>query len=416
MLNHHQNIFTKILSDNWECFKGKFPSYADTYYDEVITKVLGCADPTFGFAQYMCSSCGDHDKIVAFSCKTKFCLRCARVFSENFTHKLKERLHPDVIYRHLILTIPEQLRQMFYQNRKNKKILNDFFAAGWAAVKSLISMATGLTLKCGAVIIMHSAGRKSDYKPHLHILLMAGGLDEKEGSWCPLGSFSFWQFRLSWQDHLLKMAEKWLSKEETQYLTAGLKRNYPNGFVFRLTGGSVPKNSNHLIKYLSKYLARPQISVKRIKSYDDLRGEVVYEFKSHESGRVETEKSDVMTFIGRMVQQILPKSFQRVRYFGLAASKNQKRLSFLLTKATGVEESKVASEPLKKEENDKLSYADCVKKWWNDDPFKCPGCGSKMELTRIWTKAKGFVYSLFKKLFGYDIGPPGSIPDILGYD
>jgi hypothetical protein len=157
--------------------------------------------------------------------------------------------------------------------------------------------------------------------------------------------------------------------------------------------------------------------VKRIKSYDDQRGEVVYEFKSHESGRVETEKNDVMTFIGRMVQQILPKSFQRVRYFGLAASKNLDRLSFLLTKATEQEEpKKVAPEPLNKEVTDKPSYADCVKKWWNDDPFKCPGCGSKMELTRIWTKAKGFVFSLFKKLFGYDIGPPGSIPDILGYD
>jgi hypothetical protein len=46
MLNHRQNIFTKILGDNWDRFKAEFPSYADPYYEEVMTKVLGCADPT----------------------------------------------------------------------------------------------------------------------------------------------------------------------------------------------------------------------------------------------------------------------------------------------------------------------------------------------------------------------------------
>ena len=55
------------------------------------------------------------DKIViSFSCKSAFCLSCAKSYSLNWVEKVKAMLHPNVKYRHLILTMPTDLRLIFY--------------------------------------------------------------------------------------------------------------------------------------------------------------------------------------------------------------------------------------------------------------------------------------------------------------
>ncbi|WP_394332141.1 transposase [Piscirickettsia litoralis] len=41
---------------------------------------------------------------------------------------------------------------------------------------------------------------------------------------------------------------------------------------------------------------------------------------------MEHETIDAVTFIGRMVQHIFPKGFQRVRYFGLQATASFKKV------------------------------------------------------------------------------------------
>ena len=73
----------KILSDNWERFKLNHPAYDTPHVNRQIQLVLNCSDPQFGFKQYMCLDCGSESKVVANSCKSKFCLRCGRVDGEN---------------------------------------------------------------------------------------------------------------------------------------------------------------------------------------------------------------------------------------------------------------------------------------------------------------------------------------------
>ena len=67
----------------------------------------------------------------------------------------------------------------------------------------------------------------------------------------------------------------------------------------------------------------------------------------------------------------------------------------------------------KAEKSKPLLYRDLVKLWWKNDPFECRYYGGKLELVRIWKPGKGFIFSLFKKLFGEDLGPVGPIPIFL---
>ncbi|PAJ72071.1 hypothetical protein CJF42_23250 [Pseudoalteromonas sp. NBT06-2] len=83
------------------------------------------------------------------------------------------------------------------------------------------------------------------------------------------------------------------------------------------------KHYKGLLRYLTKYLASPPIGVSRITAYDN--GQVTYYYKSHRTKAIQYEWVDVEAFIGRMVQHILPKGFQRVRYYGLQATANFKK-------------------------------------------------------------------------------------------
>ena len=46
-----------------------------------------------------------------------------------------------------------------------------------------------------------------------------------------------------------------------------------------------------------------------------------FHYRSHKTEKVEEERVDVYTFIGRMIQHVLPKVFKRIRYYGVQAKK-----------------------------------------------------------------------------------------------
>ena len=120
MITERQNLFVRILKDNWGAFKSKHPSYANEYYDGIIQKVVNCGDPSFGYIKYQCLWCGVGTKVIGMSCKTRFCLRCSRLVAADFVAEVQSKLHVGVIYRHLILTLPEQLWSLFYEQRRER--------------------------------------------------------------------------------------------------------------------------------------------------------------------------------------------------------------------------------------------------------------------------------------------------------
>ncbi|MBE7548997.1 hypothetical protein KsCSTR_25670 [Candidatus Kuenenia stuttgartiensis] len=121
------NIFKQIFFDHWDNFKKLFPRYDTTYYDEVVEKMLNCGDPEkMGLTEYLCFSCGRGKRVVPMSCKSSFCLRCSKVYVDNWISQISKMLHEGVIYRHIVLTVPSVLRRIFYNN--SEKLLGAFMA------------------------------------------------------------------------------------------------------------------------------------------------------------------------------------------------------------------------------------------------------------------------------------------------
>ena len=169
-------------------------------------------------------------------------------------------------------------------------------------------------------MVVQTNGRSGSYNPHVHIIMTSGGVAEgKRGEyWVGLDYFPYEVLHKKWQYYLFEMVREKEGGRQIKEVIDRLYGKYPKGLVANIQKGEVPKRVKSLAKYLAKYVVSPPISVRRILSYDGQR--VRYWYHDHKSGRRKEEEVDVDTFIGRMVQHIVPKGMQRIRYYGLHAT------------------------------------------------------------------------------------------------
>ena len=132
---------------------------------------------------------------------------------------------------------------------------------------------------------------------------------------------------------------------------------------------------------------RPPISLRRIDGYDGQS--VTSHYRSHKTERVERERVDVYTFIGRMMQQVFPKGFQRIRSYGVQATKTVAKIKGLmqeaLAKVRGIVKGaiKIIAAQSDRERDRQRS---------GRDPLRCPHCHHEMDVWKVWHPKDGVVY------------------------
>jgi hypothetical protein len=385
-----KDTFKQIFLDGWESFKAKYPRYESA--DEVVQKMLGCGKYENGYAVYKCPECM-REKIVPFSCKSSFCLSCAKTYTMNWVERVREMLHEGVEYRHLVLTIPEELRVWYY--RHPDKMYAGMMKIGSEMMDDAVSTAKGRELELGYIVVLQTSGRAANYNPHLHIIMTDGGLD-KEGQWHKLGYMPYDVLHKKWEYYLFKMVKEVLTDEpRVRKLIDELWQRYPRGLVAHLQEKAVPKVDG-LARYIAKYVVSPPIALSRIIEYDRERGTVKYWYRDHRTGGKQVEELSREQFIGRMVQHILPKGFKRIRYYGLQAICKVKKVAAILKRAV----KRVVQGVLDfvNKVSEKLSYRERMKRAYGKDPLKCEHCGREMWLWRIWHPDYGIIYDELERI------------------
>ena len=61
-------------------------------------------------------------------------------------------LHPGLVYRHMVLTLPEQLRETFYRVRNNGDMLSTFMKCGHECLEDVVSTGLQRKLKVGTIV------------------------------------------------------------------------------------------------------------------------------------------------------------------------------------------------------------------------------------------------------------------------
>jgi Putative transposase/Transposase zinc-binding domain len=380
------SVFQQIFADHWEAFQPTHPRYQTPYYDGLVAKMLACGNPEkIGYSEYRCLHCGQGRHLVAMSCKASVCLRCAKVYVDNWVSQVSKVLHEGVIYRHIILTVPAMCRTTFSQNAA--VVLSAFMRCGGQCLDDFYSTVRGKTLQGGYITVLHTHGRNGQYHPHLHVLATSGGYDAQKARWEHLQSLPYDLLRRKWQWHLLTMLRQTLPTDTTKQLVDACFTQYPDGLVTNVQKGQVPAQSQSVARYVAQYVVSPPISVRRIDRYDGAR--VTYHYRSHRTERREHETVSVDTFIGRMVQHTLPKGFKRIRYYGVQATKTFAKVKAVIQAALAKVASivKGAVKVIAR-----LTYRQRYAQSTGRDPFRCPHCGEEMAVWRIWHPTYGVIY------------------------
>ena len=312
------SVFQQIFADHWEAFPACSSALSDSLLRWLVRKMLDCGNPAqMGYVEYRCLHCGQGKHLVAMSCKSSLCLRCAKVYTDNWVSQVSKVLHEGVIYRHIILTVPAMFRTTFYQNAA--VLLSAFMRCGAHCLDDFYSTVRGKTLQGGYITVLHTHGRNGQYHPHLHLLATSGGYDAQGTHWEHLQYLPYALLRRQWQWHLLTMLRQTLKTDAVHRLVDACFRQYPDGLVTNVQKGAVPTQAHSVARYVAKYVVSPPIAVRRIDRYDGER--VTYHYRSHRTDRMEHETVTVDRFIGRMVQHVMPKGFKRIRYYGVQATK-----------------------------------------------------------------------------------------------
>jgi len=302
--------------------------------------MLSCRDPDkIGFAQYQCPNHPDHIIKIPHSCKCRFCNTCGKIQTDKWIVDCHKIL-PNVEYRHLTLTIPQELRTITWEVRELEHCL---FAA---ANKMLKSFFDEKKIEVASTMVIHTFGRKLNWNPHLHIILSSGGLTKKL-EWKDQEFIPYKMLRERWKVMLLnEMKDKILELADTDRYKEKLKPFTNKKFIYNFfkdlyrinwyTHLSHEKvDMDHTVGYIGRYSRRPVISEAKILNYDKAKETITIEYQDHRDTTPTIWTLSVYKFIRLLVQHIPNKYFHQIRHYGLVANRISSKYKIILNKLFG---------------------------------------------------------------------------------
>ena len=283
-----------------------------------VTKVISCGTKYLGFKRYSCRDC-NRNKLVAFSCKGRFCSRCGKKQTDQWISKATNVL-PKTRWQHITFTMPDSLWPIFWLNRDLFGLISGI-AAG--IIKEI---ATKKNLVVGIFTALHTFGRDLKRNVHIHLSVTCGGINSK-GKWQKL-FFPAEPIKKMWRHRVLELFR-------FQYISSNLKlpSAYQNAENFNNWMSSLYQISWYVylqkssddhkrnIEYLGRYIKRPPISETRIENYDGKQ--VTFKFLDHYNNTIDRITMPVMQFITSLIMHIPDRYFRMIRYYGFLSNRTR---------------------------------------------------------------------------------------------
>src|SRR5436189_3160828 len=252
-----------------------------------------------------------------------------------------------VSYFHVVYTLPSQLRDVAYQNKR--VIYNRPMKAAAETTLAIAADPKRLGARIGITAVLHTWGSTLTHHPHVHMIVPGGGLAPVAGGQPKAqqaADCSRWiSSRSNFLVHVNVLARLFRAKFLTMVMDAhadgqlkffntraGLadKRTFKRflaplrrikWIVYCKEPFAGPKQ---VLRYLSRYTHRVAISNRRLVAAD--AGGVSFRWKDYRiegPGRWKTMTLPPHEFIRRFLIHVLPKGFHRIRHYGLLASANR---------------------------------------------------------------------------------------------
>lgn len=298
-----------------------------------VRAIRACRTAVLGGHQLVCSACG-YSRPVYNSCRNRHCPKCQALAQGRWVRACMERILP-VLYFHVVFTLPQELRLLIHRNRR--VMFELLFAAASKTLLTLAADSRHLGAQLGLTAVLHTWTRDLSFHPHLHTIVTGGG-QAPDGSWRNVKNRQF------------LFPIKVVSRLFRGKFLAGLKRAYNDGRIHTegpLESLSDPAVFRHLLdclyhKEFVVYAKRPFAGPAQVFAY---LGHYTHRvgISNHrliEIGpthvRIKTKHGKTASlrgedFVRRFLLHVLPKSFVKIRHYGLMASVNAARLDTLRT-------------------------------------------------------------------------------------
>jgi hypothetical protein len=295
-----------------EIFRAHGPEYLQRYANlmpkthlKAIDAIMSCRTEACGLALYQCESCAGSHQLYR-SCGNRHCPTCQQHKTRQW---LENQIQRQLATHHFLFTftVPEKLRPFM---RKHQRVAySALFKSSSDAMKilALDHHYLGADLP-GFFGVLHTWGRTLQYHPHIHYIVVGGALSSTDGHWHP----STTDFYLP----VKALSKIFRAKFRDQMKQAGLFDPIPPE-VWHIdwnVNSQAVSSSKACLKYLAPYVFKVAISNSRILKVEDRT--VFIRYKKPHSTRLRTLPLEIMEFIRRFLQHVLPTGFMKVRYYG----------------------------------------------------------------------------------------------------
>ena len=313
-----------ILQEHGDEFIKMFCCLLTMYQIKAIKKTLECLTFRSGYRSYYCPDCG-RLKRIPFSCKSSLCPKCSARYTKTHAMDFVSKML-NVTHRHIVFTIPDALWDIFHGNERLQKGL---LQAAYATIVETMKIYLHEEVMPGVLNVLHNYGRDLKKNCHVHAITSEGGRNKK-GEWCKFNYFPYekkgriWiTINEIWENKVLELLLKeYKNSPWIMGIVEDIRKRYPNGFYVYGPGKNHIKTNQGAYKkarYIMRYIRHPVISDSRIESYD---GEnVVFWYEQPSTQKRVYIKLEVMVFIQRVVQHIMPKGFHVCVRYGLYSSR-----------------------------------------------------------------------------------------------
>lgn len=313
---------------------------------KVVKKLINCCSPYSPKQRITCSNSDcDYSVERGTPCGDRHCNRCNNNKMLKWLAKIITQFLP-LCYHHVVFTLPSELRNLIICN---KEVIYDlFFKSAFDVLKKFSKDEKYFGGEIGFIGMLHTWGQTLCYHPHLHFIVLSGGI--KNGNYCRLPYSKNFLFPVNAMSKV--MMGVFIEKLKSEYNNGNLvfpgklkeisTKNAFNNFLYEISQkewviyNQPPLNgSPKVLEYLSRYTHKVAISNNRIKEYSN--GRVTFEYKDYKDRNdrgVAQKKLMTLTekeFIRRYLMHVLPEGFRKLRYGGIFAS-NKKRKSISIIK------------------------------------------------------------------------------------
>jgi len=295
-----------------EIFRTYAPEYIHRFglaipseHRKVIDAIINCRTDHYGVSIYQCTECGERHMVYR-CCGNRHCPNCQHHKARKWLQTQLDRQLPGHHFM-TTFTVPQNLRRFI---RSHQRVCySAMFAASSQTIKKLAADQRHIGADMpGFFGVLHTWGRQMPYHPHIHYIVPGGAFSKTDGKWhcsridffLPVKAMSK-IFKAKFRDIMKKnglypqiSADVWKQKWVVDCQAIG--------------------TSEQSIKYLAPYVFKVAISNSRIVKIEDRR--VFFKYRKNKSNRWRTMDLDVMEFLRRFLQHVLPARFMKVRYYG----------------------------------------------------------------------------------------------------